>query len=72
MGITQFKDGNINAATAYFDKAILKDDKLVGAYYYRGQCYMLMGQNEAACKDFNQAVTLGGIEIEVDAYWACE
>ena len=56
LGITQFEDGNISAAIAYFDKAILKDYKLVDAYYYRGQCYIRTGKNQKAVNDFTVVI----------------
>lgn len=66
MGSTQHQMENYTAAIRSFDKAILlkpTDSQQYQAwiknYYNRGLSYLLLKKNEEACKDFQQAKSLG-------------
>jgi TonB family protein len=63
-GVNYFKDGKYEKAIKYFTKSIKADKKLLDSYHNRGLCYHQMGNDEEACKDWNEAKKYGDKKID--------
>ena len=57
-GVSQFKQGNMDAATDRFQKAIKSDPKSAEAQYNLGLSFDKMGKHDEATAAFKQAIAL--------------
>lgn len=54
--VYKMKRGLYEEAIALFDQCLEAEEPSEGAYYNRGLCYMTMGDNESAIRDFAESV----------------
>ena len=54
--VYKMKRGSYEEAIGLFDQCLEAEEPSEGAYYNRGLCYMTMGDNESAIKDFAESV----------------
>ena len=55
-GVYLMQRGLYEKAGEYFDRSLEGEEPADGAYYYRGMCYMSLGEYEAAIADFGASV----------------
>ena len=64
----QLKD--YSDAISSYDMAVANDERDVVSYVYRGECYILAGQNETGMRDLEQVLAIGDAEPEHAAWVA--
>ncbi len=57
-GVNQYEKGHIKQAIHQFEKAIEKNPRNFGAYFYLGLCYKRQGKTKTAHKHFQKAIDL--------------
>ncbi|MGH7941200.1 MAG: tetratricopeptide repeat protein [Limisphaerales bacterium] len=58
LGMAAFKREDFNAAIGYFTQAIRENTNYVGAYYFRGLCYIQKKDYDHSISDFSRAISL--------------
>ncbi len=57
-GLEKANNQNYGEAIKYFSEALRLNSNFAEAYYHRGTIYYKLGENQAAIKDFAQAISL--------------
>ena len=57
-GLVDYEQGQLAAAIAEYDEAIILDPQLAAAYINRGLAYFDLGQHERAIRDYDEAIRL--------------
>lgn len=58
IGLDQFQYRNYTEALVTFEQVLEVDPNNFEAYYYRGNCFMNMGDFNAAIKEFSDAIVV--------------
>lgn len=59
MGVASMALDQMSEAERYFDRAILLENELPSAYYYRGICRLSLERFDEACVDFSTSIARG-------------
>jgi len=64
-GVAHYKSGNDKEGVGDFNKALIIDNRRIGAYVYRGLCKERSGQYADALKDYNAAISMNPKDANV-------
>ena len=58
LGVVQYQLKNYDEAIKQFEKALSNDSELADSRFYMGECYLKLGDDEQAVKEFEATLEL--------------